>query len=373
MRRLLLVGGGHSHVEVLRQFGLQPMADLELVLVSPDRFTPYSGMLPGWIAGHYDFADCHIDLDHVCAFARSAFHKGKVTGLDLTARAAMLSDGANVAFDIVSIDTGSTPPLGTVAGMTEHAVPVKPVDRFLQTIEALTDGAARSREIVVIGAGAAGLEVLLSVQHRLQQRAPRVAHRYAVVAASATILPSHPERTRRAMARVLAARNVRVQTAFDVQAVERDKIVAVDGREAAADFVIAATGAEPAAWPRQSGLAVDPRGFIAVDEHLQSVSHPGVFAAGDVASVTDHSYPKSGVYAVRQGPVLAGNLRKALRGAPLDRYIPQPASLALISTGNRYAVASRGNWCIAGAWVWRWKDHIDRKFMRKYGALPRRA
>lgn len=373
MRRLLLIGGGHSHVEVLRQFGLQPMADAELALISPDRFTPYSGMLPGWIAGHYDFADCHIDLDQVCRFAGSAFHKGKVTGLDPVRRVAMLDDGSSITFDVASIDTGSTPPLGAIAGMAEHAVPVKPVDRFLQAIEALSGAASRPLQIVVIGAGAAGLEVLLSVQHRLRQRAPSVAHRYAVVTATPTILPNHAPATRARMARILEQRDVHVSTGFDVRGVERDRVIATDGRSVSADFVIAATGAEPAAWPRGAGLGVDARGFIAVDEHLQSVSHPGVFAAGDIASVTDHSYPKSGVYAVRQGPVLARNLRKALGGGEgLERYVPQPVSLALISTGDRYAVASRGNWCIAGAWVWRWKDHIDRKFMRKYGGLAAR-
>lgn len=369
LRQLLLIGGGHSHVEVLRRFGLQPMADVTLILVSPDRFTPYSGMLPGWIAGHYDFGDCHIDLDRVCAFARGTFHKGRVTALDPVRRLATLDDGSTIAFDIVSIDTGSTPPLGAVRGMLEHATPVKPVDRFLQAIEALTSSAALPHRIAVIGAGAAGLEVLLSVQYRLGQRAPNVAHQYAVVTATPTILPSHSDATRRAMGRVLERRGVNVLTGFDVRAIERTRIVAGDGRELEADFVIAATGAEPATWPRHSGLSVDARGFIAVDERLQSISHPCVFAAGDVASITDHSYPKSGVYAVRQGPVLAGNLRKQLRGEALDRYVPQAVSLALISTGDRHAVASRGRWCIAGRWVWRWKDYIDRKFMRTYGEL----
>lgn len=370
MKRLLLVGGGHSHVEVLRQFGLQPMTDVELVLVSPDRYTPYSGMLPGWIAGHYSHADCHIDLDRLARFAGARFLTDRVTALDPAGHRALLADGSALEYDVAAIDIGSTPPLDRVPGAREHAVPVKPVDRFIERIEALTNPAhaAAPRAVAVIGAGAAGVEVLLSVRHRLQQHGQR-SITFAIVSASDAVLPSHAARVQRRMHRILEHRSVALHLSFVVSKVTAGRIHAADGRSVAADFIVAATGADAAAWPRASGLAVDEYGFIAVNEHLQSRSHANVFAAGDIASITDHSYPKSGVYAVRQGPVLATNLRHALRGESLERYLPQPVSLALISTGDRYAIASRGRFCTAGGWVWRWKDWIDRKFMRKYNEL----
>lgn len=372
MKRLLLVGGGHSHVEVLRQLGLAPLAGVEVVLVSPDRYTPYSGMLPGWIAGHYSFADCHIDLVRVARFARTAFRPSRVAVLDPGRNTATLHDGTSIAYDIVSIDIGSTPPLDAIPGALEHATPVKPVGNFIDHIESLAKEirGGRIARVTVVGAGAAGVEVLLAVRHRLLREAPGVNLVFALVAASPTILPSHAPRVRRKLQHILVERRVTVHMGFDVESIEPGLVRAKDGRAVGGDFVVVATGAAPAAWPIESGLAADPRGFIEVNEHLQSASHPRVFAAGDIASITDHSYPKSGVYAVRQGPVLAANLRRALQGEPLERYVPQPAALALISTGDCYAVASRGVLALEGRWVWRWKDRIDRRFMRKYNELP---
>jgi selenide,water dikinase len=143
-------------------------------------------------------------------------------------------------------------------------------------------------------------------------------------------------------------------------------VLRADGGEILADAIVWATGAGAPALLQGSGLALDQNGFVAVGETLQSVSHREVFAAGDVASILGHPRPRSGVYAVRQGPPLAHNLRAALTGARMVRHVPQAKSLALITSGDRYAVASRGNWALEGRWVWRWKDWIDRRFMERY-------
>jgi selenide,water dikinase len=132
------------------------------------------------------------------------------------------------------------------------------------------------------------------------------------------------------------------------------------------DAALWATGAAPAAFLRETGLALDAGGFVEIDATLRSTSHPEVFAAGDVASMRGTPRPKSGVYAVRQGPPLARNLAAALAGGALAAYRPQREALALITTGERYAVATRGGLTLQGAWVWRWKDWIDRRFMARY-------
>lgn len=218
----------------------------------------------------------------------------------------------------------------------------------------------------MVGAGAAGVEVLLAMQHRLRALAPAADIAFHLVGDAETLLAGHNARVRAIFKRVLEARGVTVHLGHAVERVGRGLLHLVGGGTLEADAVIWATGASAPSWPRLSGLAVDDRGFIRVDERLQSISHPGVFAAGDIASVDGHPRPKNGVYAVRAGPPLAANLRRALTGQALAAWTPQTRALALISTGDRYAVASRGGLALEGSWVWRWKNGIDRRFIRRY-------
>lgn len=366
-RRLLLVGGGHSHVEVIRRWGLAPEPGVTATLVSPDRYAPYSGMLPGFVAGHYRFGDCHIDLEALCRRSGVVRVENALSAIDLTRRVVRCKDGAEHAYDVVSLDTGSTPVLAPIPGATKFGMPVKPVARFLAhwaTLRAAAGAATADMDVAVVGAGAAGVEMALAMQYRIHADGGR-AH-FTLVGDGPTILTSHPAGVQRRFAAILRARGITVRLHAPVRRAEEDGLLLAGGERLRADHVIWITGAAAPAWARDCGLQTDAAGFIAVDAHLQSLSHPGVFAAGDVATMTCTPHPKSGVYAVRQGPPLAENLRRALRGAPLLRYHPQRMALALISTGDRYAVASYGPLSVQGNWVWRWKDRIDTAFMRRY-------
>ncbi len=369
MKRLVVLGGGHSHIEVLRRFGVAPEPDVEIVLVSPDRYTPYSGMMPGWIAGHYTFDECHVDLDRLAAFAGARFCKARVVGIEPERRIVRLDAGPDLAFDIGSIDTGSTPRLPIAASEAGASViPVKPLARFVAGLAALEArvAAGEVRRIVMVGGGAAGVEVLLALQYRLEDQGHGQGLAYALVTDLPTILAGQNARARALLERVLATRQIALHTCFDVVSFGDRAIESRDGRVLPADVTILATGAAAPEWPRASGLACDADGFVRVDDSLASASHPNVFAAGDIASMVGRRVPKAGVYAVRQGPVLAANLRHALRGEPLERYEPQPDALALIATGGRHAVAARGRWAWGGRWLWRVKDGIDRRFMARY-------
>lgn len=366
--RLLLVGGGHSHVEVIRRWGLAPEPGVTVTLVSPDRHASYSGMLPGFIAGHYRFGDCHIDLAALCRQAGVARVENALGAIDLMRRAVQCADGSEHAYDVVSLDTGSTPVPTPIPGATKFGIPVKPVPQFLAHWAALRAAAGTAAPsdiaVVIVGAGAAGVEVALAMQYRIHADGGRA--RFTLVSDGPAILASHPAGVQRRFAAILRARGITVRLHAPVQRAEEDGLQLAGGERLRADHVIWITGAAAPAWPRDSGLQTDAAGFIAVDAHLQSLSHPGVFAAGDVATMTGTPHPKSGVYAVRQGPPLAENLRRALRGAPLLRYHPQRMALALISTGDRRAVASYGPLSVWGNWVWCWKDRIDTAFMRRY-------
>lgn len=370
-KRLLLIGGGHSHVEVIRRWGLAPEPDVTVTLVSPDRHTPYSGMLPGYIAGHYSHSDCHINLDAVCAQAGVTRIGASAGEIDFAAHLVRCGQAPDQPFDILSIDTGSTPVLAPIPGAERHGIAVKPVAQFLEHWTQLREAARmapRPLRVVVVGAGAAGVEVVLAMRHRIAGDGGRAD--FTLLGDGPTILGVHPRGVQQRFMTILQNQGITVRLDTAVERVAPGALLLRGSEHLAFDEVVWVTGAAAPAWPRASGLQTDAAGFIAVNAHLQSLSHPGVFAAGDIASMRDTPRPKSGVYAVRQGPPLAENLRRAVRGEPLVEYHPQPRALALISAGDRYAVASYGPFALSGAWVWRWKDRIDSAFMRRYRVTP---
>jgi selenide,water dikinase len=365
--RILLVGGGHSHIEVLRRFAKERAPDAVLTLVSPAPSLAYSGMLPGLVAGHYTPRETHVELAPLCAAAGSRFACDAVVALDLADRAATLASGTRIAFDLASIDIGSTPDM-RVPGARTGALPVKPIEPFLAAwtawqTEALTGGV---RAVAVVGGGAGGVELLLAMQHRLASAMRADAPRFALITDQPALLTSHPPGVRARFGRILVERGVVLHLNSGAVAVEPGNIVVTHGRRIAVDRIVWTTSAAAAPWLAASGLACDAQGFVEVDAYLRSTSHPFVFAAGDCASQRGEPRPKSGVFAVRQGPVLAANLRRAVRNSALRAYRPQRHALAIIATGGRHAIASRGPLVVEGDWVWRWKDRIDRAFMAKY-------
>ncbi len=378
LRDIVLVGGGHSHVGVIRRFGMRRMPGVRLTVICRDTHTPYSGMLPGYIAGHYAFDEVHIDLRRLAEFAGARFYRDEAVGLDRGARKVLCRDRPPVAYDQLSINIGSTPMLGNVPGAAEHAVPVKPINTFNARWLALLDRVLKhqgAESIAVVGAGAGGVELTLAMQYRLRNELralgrERDAPRFLLLDSGPEILPTHTPAVRRAFARVLAERAVEVHLNAEVSLVEARRVRTGDGRSVAADEVVWVTRASGAPWLKETGLALDKDGFIRVIDTLQSESDPDVYAAGDIASVINHPREKAGVFAVRQGPPLAENLRRAVEGWAPKPFHPQKQWLALISTGDKYAVASRGAMHLQGAWTWRWKDWIDRRFMRKFDDLP---
>lgn len=365
MKRLILVGGGHSHIEVIRRIGQHPSVGLHVTLVSPQRFTAYSGMLPGLIAGHYRHADCHIDLEALCGAACVDRMADTVVMLDAQQRILHCASGASLAYDLASLDVGSAPATPGAHAPQGMDVAVKPSEVFLAYWDALQQRAqTRVLRIVTVGGGAAGVEMTLAMQHRLH-RMGRRAH-FSIATMSRTILPEHPARARRYFERVLRERGVGLLTGARVTHIENQMVWLDSGAHLEADHVVWALGPKAAEWPAHAGLATDEQGFVLVDRTLRSTSHPEIFAAGDIASIRNHPRPKSGVHAVRHGPVLAENLMRTLSGRPLITHTPQRRALALISTGDRHALASWGGLSAHGAWMWRWKDRIDREFMARY-------
>lgn len=377
VKDLVLIGGGHAHVHVLKSFGMRPVPGLRITLIARDVATPYSGMLPGLIAGHYTHEQCHIDLRPLARFAGARLIHDEAIGLDLGSCRVACRQGAPVVYDLVSIDIGSTPSLNSIPGAAQYATPVKPIDQLAARWEKIVERTIRTDRpvrFVTVGGGAAGVEVTLAMRHRLRGllrqrgRAPDSA-RFALVTRE-EILRRHNGSVRNWFRNVLAMRGVAVIERDAVKSVDQGELFCASGRRIGFDELLWVTQAGAATWLADTGLALDPEGFITIDATLRSVNDRTVFAAGDVAANVDHPRPKAGVFAVRQGPPLADNLRRALAGQELVPFVPQRQFLSLISTGDRCAIASRGRWAAQGATVWHLKDWIDRRWMRQYQVPP---
>jgi selenide,water dikinase len=385
-KHLVLIGGGHSHAIALKLMGMRPLPGVRLTLISDVTDTPYSGMLPGYVAGLYGFDDCHIDLYPLAAFAAATLVRDRAIGLDLQQNQVICAQHPPIRFDALSIDIGSTPATVTVPGAREYTIPVKPISRFLSYWQTLVEQVSALPQqpirLAVVGGGAGGTELALSVQARLSR-----------IFRDAGQLPENlelhlfqrgdrlvPERTPwvgRTLQRILRQRGVHLHLGERVSAVEADspdggrRVRCESGLVVECDRVFWVTQAAAAPWLRASGLATDERGFMQVSNTLQSVSHPQVFGAGDVATMVHQPRPKAGVFAVRQGQPLFENLRRFLQGIPPKPFRPQQEFLILIGTGDESAIASRGIFRLGPhPLIWRWKDRIDRQFMERFTDLP---
>ena len=367
---LVLVGGGHAHVHVLNRFGMRPVPGVRLTLITRDVETPYSGMLPGYVAGIYSFAECHIDLVRLARFAGARLIHDEAIGLDRDGRQVLCRAHPPIRYDVVSLDIGSTPRHGGVPGAAEHTISVKPIDRFGQRWEALLERARGHSHLrlAIVGGGAGGVELTASAERRLS--AFLLAKPEVTLVTREGLLPSHNDATRCRFEIIFRERGIRVVTNNPIVRVEPGRLIAKDGSKIDFDEALWVTEAAGAPWLAETGLPLDERGFVIIDETYRSPADTVVFAAGDIATMPAHPREKAGVYAVRAGPPLADNLRRALAGRGLRRAVPQRQALALIGTGDERAVASRGRHEAYGAPMWWLKDWIDRRWMRRYTDLP---
>jgi pyridine nucleotide-disulfide oxidoreductase family protein len=366
MKRLVLAGGGHAQLAVLGALARDPLPDVEVTLVTPASKQAYSGMLPGWIAGHYARRDIEIDLESLARRANVTLLRGSIGAMDADRRCVTV-DRQQFGYDVLSLDVGSVIETSWAGMLGERLLPLRPIAGFLERWPGVLDAARKCPgfRVAVVGAGAAGIEVALAVRHAFDRG---VDGEVCVVAPRDKFLAGHGPGARRRVAEWMHRAGVALRDGLAVGT--RDGLLLPDGSTLRADCVIAATGAAPPDWLERSGLGLDPQGYVAVDTRHRSVSHSNVFAAGDVCSREDPHFARSGVHAVRAGPVLAANLAAALAGGQLREYRPRRRSLYLLACGPREAIVSWGNLSAGGRWAWRWKDRIDRGFVGRHTVVP---
>ena len=363
-RDLVLIGGGHTHALVLRKWGMNPLPGARVTVINPGPTAPYSGMLPGFVAGHYSREDLDIDLVQLARFAGARVILGAAVGLDPNRGLIHVADHPDIAFDTASINVGITSNMPTLAGFTDHAVPAKPLGPFAAKWGAYLKNSGPA-SVAVIGGGVAGVELVMAMAHALRARG-----RQAEVALidKAQVLTATGAKAARTIRQAMQNLGITCVEHAEITQITAEGITLADGRHINAEFVTGAAGARPYSWIATSGLDLED-GFIRVNRYLQS-SDPAILAAGDCAQLTETPRPKAGVFAVREAPILFNNLRATLGAGHLRRYRPQRDYLKLISLGERSALAERLGTSFSGPMMWSWKDHIDQKFMNRFRNLP---
>ncbi|WP_373030469.1 selenide, water dikinase SelD [Sulfitobacter sp.] len=365
---LVLVGGGHAHALVLRKWGMNPLPGARLTVINPGPTAPYTGMLPGHVAGHYSRDTLEIDLVRLCRFAGARLILAHATDIDRTARLITVEGQGPIAYDVASIDIGITAEM-SIAGFADHAVGAKPLDIYAQRwrdfVSATTQGTA-TPTVAVIGGGVAGCELALAMSHALQQ---------AGVKPAVTVIEAGPQisgvgdTARRKLLSAMSQAGIALRTDARVTQVTASQVLLDRQEPVQAALTVGAAGAFPHGWLARTDLPLID-GFIETTPDLSIKGDTSVFAVGDCAAMPFAPRPKAGVFAVRAAPVLHHNLRAALTGGARKIFKPQKNYLKLISFGGKSAMAEKFGFAVSGPLLWRWKDRIDRAFMDKLDHLP---
>lgn len=376
VKNLVLIGGGQSHAPVLKKLGMYPH-ELRITLISNNSVVPYSGMLPGYIAGHYSVEECMIDLRHLCNFSDATFVQANVNGIDLEKKHVLLENRPPIPYDILSINVGIIPDMDTISGR-EHITPIKPAlpffEKLVSILKKIENGEYKNNfRVGILGAGAGGIETAFTLQKRVMSIIPNL--EIHIFQRGREILNGHNERTKEKVLKILNEKKIILHLNEEFNKISSHgksfECKTNKGNIYNLDFIVGAMSPKPMDWILDTPFIKDEKGFILVNDFLESVSHPSVFAVGDISSMKNNKRPKAGVFAVRQSGPLFENIIRMSKGKRLKKYNPQKNYLTLLNIGDGRAIAARGKYTLgASEWLWHWKDNIDRDFMKKFQDLP---
>lgn len=371
-KHLLLAGGGHAHIGLLRRLSDKTLKDVAITLITEQPQTLYSGMLPGWMAGHYNLAEITIDMIELCRHAEVSLLQQPIIAVDAETQTVLTSKDETLDYQVLSLNTGADTDLHWLKSDDSEAekaddnhvkvVPVRPLANFVLQWQQILQEAKQADQykLAVVGAGAAAAELVMAAQFALQQISPK---HQAYLVCGEQLLSDFAQGFKSRVIKQLQRHNIdiiyeRAESLTNEQLLTTKQSLPVNA-------VIAATGVMGSAWSEHSNLATVENGFIAVNSYQQSISHANVFAVGDVCSRVDRDMAHSGVHAVFGGAVAADNLLAYLAGKPLKSYQPKNRTLYLLSCGDKYAIGSWGRYSVQGRWVWALKKYIDKRFVNK--------
>ena len=379
---LVLLGGGHANIQVLKMMSMNPIGGLRITLISDQTHSPYSGMIPGYLAGFYSYEECHFDLRRICEELGLRFIKAKIIGIDPLRKKIQLENRAEVSYDCASINVGIQPK--SIAHLSPEpalkTIPLKPISQFIAHWDQLISDlkAYRGNEplpLAVVGAGAAGVEISIILKMLIDQNQwnaqVSLIHRHEFLVSAKDL------RAQKNLLNTLKEFSITAYQNTDVLEVQENALVLKDKNGLVHSEVfyraLIATQAAAPAWFKNSGLPVNHDGFVKVTEKLLAENEDALFAAGDCIHFSPSPLKKAGVYAVRQGRVLEHNIRAFFtRQSSLKTFKPKKHVLSLITIGDRKALVHQDSpsilrW-LSPSLLWIVKDGIDRRFMKRFQA-----
>jgi selenide,water dikinase len=375
LQKIVLVGGGHSHITVLEQFANHPLSDSQLTLVTDSQTTIYSGMVPGFVAGQYRQEELEIDIKKLAQQAKAQVVISKAVKIDTQERKILLANGLPIRYDIASFNIGATMAGRYLPGIHQHTTKTRPLGLFIKQVDKILQAAQKHYStttpfrVVVVGAGMGGIELAFTLQQRLQQNVSTTVQ-VLILQNKPRILDHYSDSLAHRVHQLGKERNIKIQCNRKVVAVEPNTVILEDGKCIHCQAVLWVTGPDSHPIFKESGLSTDDLGFVRVHSTLQIENQNNLFATGDCATLTDYPQtPKAGVYAIRQGTYITRNIRSLLSGKPLHIYRPQKDFLALINLGNGRALGTKWGQLVEGKWVMTLKDRIDRSFVKRFQAL----
>jgi selenide,water dikinase len=376
LRQLVLIGAGNAHLQVLEFAARERLNGVQITLISAHQRAVYSGMIPGVLAGLLSPHEAEIDLSRLCQRAGATLVVDRVVGLDPQTRTLELAHQPRRSFDVASFNLGSITKGELLCRQHRTLVSVKPLANLLDRLEPRVRELAAQHEaapvteelhFAVVGGGAAGVELAFAWDRHLEARG--LPAQVTLYDGGRYLLTGLSRRSQRLTRRLLERQGIRVELGRRVVGcteIGSSSLILDDGTTAPCDLALWASGAAPPDVLSQLPLPLSERGFLQIRPTLQTAADLPIFVVGDTADWPGDPLPKSGVYAVRQGPVLWENLRRWLRGEPLLSYEPQTSTLALIACGDGTAILDYRGYAFHGRWAWWLKLWIDRRFVQRF-------
>jgi pyridine nucleotide-disulfide oxidoreductase family protein len=362
---LLLVGGGHAHVFLIKQFYLKNIPELEVILVTACQYQYYSGMAAGYVEGVYKEEDMSFDLKKMCQKSRVRYIEGRIIGIDVENKCVKLENNETLSFDVISLDTGSEMAGKSVEGVVEYAYCVKPLENLFKLRENFIEQIFEASQVLISGAGAAGIEIAFALKALADKQKKNV--KITLLHRGNLILKGYNENVREMTIRKLNKDKIEVLSQHKILKVLENNLSLESGKQINYDFLVWAAGPVSNPMYKASGITVDKDGYMLVNLYLQSIDYPFIFGAGDCVSFPDFTYVKKvGVYAIREAPYLFNNILKFIKNEALQEYMPQTDYLAIISAGNKKGIMQYKRMAIKGSISWRLKNFIDSGFMKKF-------